>query len=68
MKATRVRKKGCPFCKESPNGCVVTATERWLYVSCLECRATGPRVDLSEHDKTAMETQDAAWSKWNKRG
>lgn len=58
----RVRKKGCPFCREEVGRCVVMVDFWWLLrVVCLECGASGPGVEKEKG-------QLAAWEKWNTRG
>ena len=70
MTATRIRKKGCPFCKARPDDCafVWDRSNHESAIGCLVCGSTGPVSVCSGWDKTAMEIQSEAWSKWNGRG
>ena len=68
----RNRKKGCPFCKSSPDKCT-TQVGYWMgkelvRVICLNCGVEGPPDYSGTRDKYAAEVTAMAWSKWNWRG
>ena len=68
MKATRVRKKGCPFCKAGPDRCVtwIDRSSACVAICCLECGGSGPTSSIHIQDKAELQVE--AWSKWNHRG
>ena len=62
------RKKGCPFCKASPDRCCVAfdGPSRYVWVRCMDCGAGGPEESL--YPTAPADVMNAVWLKWNDRG
>jgi hypothetical protein len=63
---TRIRKKGCPFCKGSPGFCYPVVDSQRAVIMCCGCGSRGPGVRFHEMFDDLVLAE--AWSKWNKRG
>jgi hypothetical protein len=71
MTATRIRKKGCPFCKAKPDRCFpwFMAVGHNASIVCFDCGASGPGVRLELNDpRHKDDIMEKIWSKWNGRG
>jgi hypothetical protein len=71
MKATRTRKKGCPFCKAKPDSLWVSFfgdEGGWAAIVCVGCSTRGPKIRIEGSISGLAEGVDEAWSKWNQRG
>ena len=66
MKTTRVRKKGCPFCKKSPEFCYPVIDLNRFSIVCSDCGAKGPGFFFTQ--PFGYEPLSEAWIKWNHRG